>query len=717
MKRILDALRLPRCGSLFRDERGFTSVGMALALLITLSLVFSAAQVYRVRSASADVQAVADAAALAAENEVAEFMIAVRVCDAVVLSLSLTGLTVTGLGVAALCTPATAPLSETLLEAGRDILRARDSFAGKAVEGLGRLQSALPFLAAANAASVSSANDGGPMDASYLGMALLAPLEGGKIGMDPLEGVDGLVESVDDDAEAIKEAAARADELMAEAAEVKTRAFLRDCGDAPGYCMYERAATLAGLDGADNPLYRSVDAWSFSVSLSRAQAYYRARAASERPLGASVEERARSALRQRFYLYASSEVDKGYVRESDGEFEARFPLLPSNTDEMRATELYTEAAYPVTSADGGPVMHAWPGCPAAAGASAMGSLAQMEAEGYSTCPQCGLTAASMGKVAAASTSIENGFEHHYRAVALAAAEYQRLRGEAAPFEAEVKEKAGGLLDRCGDLLKQAGGQRIDAAPPGRYGAIACVVNCSSAAASAGFESPFVADAGSLGSRAALSASTLLADPSGEGGDVISSLLDGLEGRGAAVGAMGVVLDCWSGLLRAYCNGQEAVDAAVEDAVSALPFSGASGLGAWASGALRAMAGALGLQPANLDALRPALVNSAHVAMADDSSFSARLLSAKEQAVSHPLAAGSALPAMAGSIASEALASMGIEAGSIRIASVEVFPGGPSFEVDIALPPFAQDAAEGVAQGAVDAMKGLYAQVTGVGIWD
>ncbi len=43
-------------------------------------------------SASADIQNVADAAALAAENEVAEFMIAVRVCDAVVLSLSLTGL-------------------------------------------------------------------------------------------------------------------------------------------------------------------------------------------------------------------------------------------------------------------------------------------------------------------------------------------------------------------------------------------------------------------------------------------------------------------------------------------------------------------------------------------------------------------------------------------------------------------------------------------------
>ena len=50
---------------LFRDEDGFTTVGVALALLVTLALVFTSAQVYRVSSASADVQDVADAAALA----------------------------------------------------------------------------------------------------------------------------------------------------------------------------------------------------------------------------------------------------------------------------------------------------------------------------------------------------------------------------------------------------------------------------------------------------------------------------------------------------------------------------------------------------------------------------------------------------------------------------------------------------------------------------
>ena len=136
---------------LFRDEEGFTSVGVVLALLITLSLVFSAGQVYRLNAAASKVQNVADAAALAAQNVVAEFMIVVKVCDAAVLSLSLTSLAATGLGVAALCTPVTAPASEALLSAGRSVARARDSFAEKAASGLNRLQRALPFLSAANA--------------------------------------------------------------------------------------------------------------------------------------------------------------------------------------------------------------------------------------------------------------------------------------------------------------------------------------------------------------------------------------------------------------------------------------------------------------------------------------------------------------------------------------------------------------------------------------
>ena len=145
----------------FHDEEGMTTVGMVLSLLVTLALVFSAGQAYRVGSASSEVQNVADAAALAAQNEVGEFMIVVRVCDAAVLSLSLTSLVATGLGVAALCTPATASASETLLKAGRDVAYARDRFAEKAADGLDRLQRLLPFLAAFGCGAAASASVAG----------------------------------------------------------------------------------------------------------------------------------------------------------------------------------------------------------------------------------------------------------------------------------------------------------------------------------------------------------------------------------------------------------------------------------------------------------------------------------------------------------------------------------------------------------------------------
>lgn len=205
--------------------------------------------------------------------------------------------------------------------------------------------------------------------------------------------------------------------------------------------MYERAATLAGMAGSDNPLYRSVDIWSFSVAMRRAQAYYPLRLNREKPQGASVGEQANSALRVRFYTYACERIAQGYVNEDADAFRAYFPLLPRNTDEMRETALYTEAVYPITADDqGNRLMHAWSGCPVAqTGTSAgIGSVAQWEAEHMESCPACEFSAASVGSIAAASTSIENGFEHHYNIVAQEAAAYQKARERYDPEAQKVK---------------------------------------------------------------------------------------------------------------------------------------------------------------------------------------------------------------------------------------------------------------------------------------
>ncbi len=703
-----------------RDEEGFTTVGMVLALLITLSLVFTSAQVYRINSASADVQEVADASALAAENVVAEFMIAVRVCDAVVLSLSLTSVVATGLGVAALCTPPTAAASETLLKAGRDVMRARDSFAQKAADGLNRLQKALPFLAAANAASIASSNNGGPLFSSYQGFAMLVSSEGKEIGIDPVNGAKELEEKVDADAASIKQAAKEAEEAAQEAKRWKEQAFRRDCGDAPGYCMYERASTLAGMAGARNPRYSSVDAWSFSVALERARAYYANRLDAEAPESSSVEDQARSILRKRLYEYASSQMEKGYVHESADSFDAFFPRLPKNTEEMRNTELYAEKVYPVTRAsEDASKMHAWPGCPDAGGWISLGSIEEMEHGNFATCSRCDFSAASLGKVAAASTSIENGFEYHYAAVAEAADAYQKAREELDPLTTEVKKRAGSLFDGCLEVLKSVGGMRINVAPPGRFGAVAFVVNVSSSPASTGFANGFVHDAGTLGARAAVSASTLVEESSEEGKNVLSSLLDGWRGdAGAASGTVGLLLDCWSGLLDAYAQGQDAVDGTVRKALGALPFAGASGLGSWASGALSDAVEAMGLQPAKLEALKPAVVNSAHVAAFDEGAFGARFLAVKKRVVATPLSSVDLFGSAVTSAETAALEAIGEFDGEVQIASIEPLgDAGPSIPVTIALPPALRSSAESFVSDAANAVRSLQAQVTGARAWE
>ena len=221
-------------GRLLRDESGLTTTGMVLALLLTLSLVFSSAQVYRIQSVSSRVQSVADAASLAAGNVVAEFMIAVRLCDAVALSLSLTSLTATGLGVVALCGPGAQAAGGKLIESGQKAGQARDKFSRTASEGLTRVQKALPFLSAVAAASVASANNS--ETSRYVAMAVLVPDSAPDIGVAAEDAAAAKArDAAASQAEDIKRLANEADAASREANEAKRQAFERDCGNRPGY--------------------------------------------------------------------------------------------------------------------------------------------------------------------------------------------------------------------------------------------------------------------------------------------------------------------------------------------------------------------------------------------------------------------------------------------------------------------------------------------------
>ena len=699
------------------SDGGFSTVGMVISLLLTCALVFTTAQVYRIESASAEIQEVADAAALAAENEVAEFMVIARVSDAVVLTLSLTGIVCFGLGAAALCTPATATVSGHLISAGKSLLEARNTFSQNAAASLNALQKSLPFVAAANAALVARENNASSLPAIYIAVAVLSPFEGKEIQVHAADKIQELEDSIDERAEDVSANAKLAEEAAKKANEAKEVAFEHDCGADPNYCMYERADTLSILDGTQNPLYQSIDAWSFSVALKRAQAYYSARYQMENPGDySSVEDKARSALRKRFYAYACEKLALGYVYEDGDSFEAFFPRLPKNTSEMRETSLYTEAAYPVTqNSDGTRTMHSWSGCPKAGSASSYGSIALMESGGFTTCPACDFTAASMGKVAAASTSIENGFEYHYCIVADKAAEYEKERKKGEEPSRAVKSQAEKWFDQCFEALKETADMRIDAQPPGSFGCIAIVVNTASSDVSAGLGS-FASGDAALGTRVAVSGATLLEDSSNDSSTIISSFFDEISSSNALAGMADVAMDCWSGMLTAYDKGQDALDSATSDLAAKIPFASASGLGTWASKTFRSKVEALGLQPARLMALKPVLVNTGHIAAKDDGPLASGYTSAK-QAASNAAEASAVFSGVLSGVEYDTYLDELFENDKIRIAVIKPFgENGPEFPLSIAIPQSIKSFGVSVLEGFLGVIRSAVPSITGERVW-
>lgn len=617
----------------FRDERGITTAGMAVALFVSLALIFSGAQLYRVHSAAAEAQEVADACALAADNEVAGFQVVANTCDAVCLSLTLLSVTLYGLGLVAACVPPAESVSVKLIDLAQKTAEKRGQFFDLACQGLNMAQKALPAVASYNALRVAQANDDGAMAGDHLGAAVLVPEDFPELGEAPDDGLAAAGGAVEGEAQAIRDTAREAEEAAKRANEAKEKGFQEDCGADPAYCMRERATSLAGLSESQNPAYVSVDAWSFSVALERARAYYQKRLSGWHLEGRGAEEQADSVIRKRFYQYALDELSSAYVNESEEGFSAYLPHLFRNTDEMRSTPLYTEAVYPITVEGEGQMMHAWSGCPQAAATVGYGSVADLEANrsAFVKCAACRFVPSSVGAVAAASTSIGNGFENHYELMRQACEEYQAARQMADPLAQQVREKVQPLLEALKEVLGNADAFRIHAQPPGRNGVVAMVVDRAQSAASEGFENVFTGAGELLGTRAAVSAATTIEDGQESAGAVVTETLSSFGGGGGIGEAASAAAGAWMSLLRAYEDGQSALEEAVEQGLGSFSQGTASGLGKWAAQALEEVAEAAGLEPADTRCLKPVVLNSEYVAREGDSAVCVRFLQAKEAA--------------------------------------------------------------------------------------
>lgn len=697
------------------DEHGFTTVGMAISLLLALSLMFTSVQVYKVGSASAEIQEVADAAALAAQSEVGEFVTVVRVCDALVLSMSLLGVATYGAGIVAMCAPATAQLSAKLLEYGGKIFEARDAFAAKAAYGLNELQRALPFFATVSAARVASGNnDSGSLASRYCALAVLVPFEGEAISIPGADEALQLVQDTDQKADGIRDASERIEDLALRAEEVKRRAFEADCGASPHRCMQERAGRLAGLGSSENPLFQSVDAWSFSVALDRSRSYYAARLAAEVPSG-STKDQANSALRKLYYSYAVDLMDTAYVLDTEESFDAYFPTLPANLAELRGTPLYDEAAFPVTSGDGRSVAHAWSGCPGAGSYGGLVSARQLEAGNYGVCPQCEFSVSGFGNVAAASSSISNGFEYHYRVLASAVEEYEALRDELDPVANETKREVRGLLEQCAEVARKMKDSRLTARPPGSTGCIVLVADLGAVTVDAG--SGFIGEA-DLGLRVAVAGATLLDEPATREGSSISSLLSGFEqDGGAAIGAARAVLDGWSALLYSYGSGQEGLIASIEAVLEPIPIVGGSGLTSWAEKEFKKLMESVGLQPADLDSAKPVLVNTARISSSSSDGFAVRYGQVQRNALSASMAATDSFSVLLAGIQSQAFSRIELaEDEGYEIARIDLPIEGVSIPIVIELPEAVGAEARGIVESSLEAVGSVYAERSEVSSW-
>lgn len=596
--------------SVFRDdEDGFTTVAVALALLLSLTLVFAAASAGWVGSRSAEVQNVADAAAMAGANAVAGFSTIVQVVDACSLSLGLTGIVVLGAGLVLSCIPGLAVIGARVSSAGKSVLDARTSFVRSATAGIERLEAALPLIVVANSASCVAANceDG----LSYLGCAIPFPqrsesdfsalsAEVDDAGMDELSG-------------RMREVSQESGEAYERMRAALERGWRADCGSAP-YSLYERAGSLAGLSAVENRYYPTSDTWTFGAALVRARSYYAARLASESVRGSDAEELTDVACRRAFYEYALGEMRAGYwIERDDGSVDARMPELPRNADETRASSLYAQQAWPCTVESGSRVLHCSPSCPGALGpSSGRASLEQLDAGAVTRCGSCQMDVGELGRVAAASSSIENGFEYHWRLIVEASEDYRAARSEWAEAEAETRELAEegeGAFEGALDQLS-SGGPTL--CPPGAWGCVSVVSRSDGTMVPGELTDAFLQSA-NLPAGVAVSAAALAPDEDTDGNNVLASFFDSLGAGDSVVGgSLDGLLELWGSLLVGYGSACEGIAEAGGGFLDS--FDGVLGgtTGSWLKDQIKGALETAGFAPVDMRLRKPALVNTQDV---------------------------------------------------------------------------------------------------------
>lgn len=601
---------------LFIEDGAYTTLSSAVVILVVLTLLFSSTAAIWSMSRAGDTQAAADSGALAGANVVASYHTAATVVDASILSLGLAGFATIGTGLVAILIPGAELAAGDMVDTGIEIIKTRNKFAKSASKGLQKIETALPYLVAARATQAVSAQD--TEGATYTGTALAVPRTS-ESDFVALEGSEISTDVIKDTSKDLERAADELQKASEETAKAKERAWLADCGGSDPAsvgscsCMWERAGSLAKLSDIENPHYASSVTWGPQVALDRAKAYYRLRLANEAPQGSSVETKAESAARKAFYTYASAEVNRAYITEDGDRTTSYIPLLPRNTDEVRATELYTDAAWPTSTNDGKTYLHYGTSCPNYKKGTPGGLASVAAYDGQDKCNRCHFGVSSLGAVAAPSTSIENGFEYHFDRFKDALEDYVECRNKELELMRQTEDEADRAGNAFDEAIKALSGERPRIAPPGRNGVVALAV--SGAISSPDELNSSFNTTVRLGDRGAISAAVLAPDDATAQNNVLSRFFSTLEERsGGVVGVLDGVMDVWGRLLVGYGDIQGSADELMDEMIDDLGGgSGAlSSIASWLGDTVSASVAALGLEPCDLRLRKPVLTDTANV---------------------------------------------------------------------------------------------------------
>jgi hypothetical protein len=601
---------------LFIEDGAYTTLSSAVVILVVLTLLFSSTAAIWSMSRAGDTQAAADSGALAGANVVSSYHTAATVVDASILSLGLAGFATIGTGLVAILIPGAELAAGDMVDTGIEIIKTRNKFAKSASKGLQKIETALPYLVAARATQAVSAQD--TEGATYTGTALAVP-KTSESDFVALEGSEISTDVIKDTSKDLERAADELQKASEETAKAKERAWLADCGGSDPAsvgscsCMWERARSLAKLSDIENPHYASSVTWEPQVALDRAKAYYRLRLANEAPQGSSVETKAESAARKAFYTYASAEVNRAYITEDGDRTTSYIPLLPRNTDEVRATELYTDAAWPTSINDGKTYLHYGTSCPNYKKGTPGGLASVAAYDGQDKCNRCHFGVSSLGAVAAPSTSIENGFEYHFDRFKDALKKYVECRNKELELMRQTEDEADRAGNAFDEAIKALSGERPRIAPPGRNGVVALAV--SGAISSPDELNSSFNTTVRLGDRGAISAAVLAPDDATAQNNVLSRFFSTLEERsGGVAGVLDDVMDVWGRLLVGYGDIQGSADELMDEMIDDLGGdSGALGsIASWLGDTVSASVVALGLEPCDLRLRKPVLTDTANV---------------------------------------------------------------------------------------------------------